>query len=156
MSAPDFFIAALGPFQSPIVASVVFMSNGAPVVDIEFKVQYCTCTHMQAYAWCLCMPICPVTIYGTYSLQPPQVCSYQSANYTIVIMDTKDETALTIGPTNYSPGYNDDVISEEITSPFFEMDKQYSVAVTVETRTGNKTITAEFGKPMKICCTMTE
>lgn len=75
--------------------------------------------------------------------KPPPVCSYQLAEYTIVITNIKDEIIFTIGPNSYSPGYGGDFISE-VTSRNLEMDKLYSVAVTVETRAGAKTITAEF------------
>ena len=79
-------------------------------------------------------------------LQPPQICTYQWATYTIIItgQGVREEIVIVrIGPNNYS---NDDVIMEKIVSPGLEMDKQYSIEVIVETRAGNTTAGATFSE----------
>ena len=77
--------------------------------------------------------------------QPPYVCPFQTADYTIEVQQNGTNKTFTHGPVNYSPATMREMVSLRVSAQLV-VNTEYVLRVTASTIAGNMSFTTNFSE----------
>ena len=92
---------------------------------------------------CRCQLI--ICFFVFFLFQPPYVCPFQTADYTIEVQQNGTNKTFTHGPVNYSPATMREMVSLRVPAQLV-VNTEYVLRVTASTLAGNMSFTTNFSE----------
>ena len=86
---------------------------------------------------------CQLVVCFFVCFQPPYVCPFQTADYTIEVQQNGTNETFTHGPVNYSPATMREMVSLRVPAQLV-VNTEYVLHVTASTLAGRKSFTTNF------------